>query len=267
MDFTMVLYEVSEHIATVTLNRPEKLNAVTYEMGEQLQAAFDEARRDPAVRCVILTGAGRGFCAGDDIAAAWGDPRLEETLRELRDVRPPITPQVATLLAFPKPTIAAVNGAAVGIGMDLALLCDLRIASERAKFSEAFVKLGLMPEVTGLWRLPQLVGLAQATELLFTGDMIDAAEAQRIGLVSRVVPQEELLPAARALAVKIAGNAPIAMRYLKEGLRRATGRSYDQLGELAAFVGNGLAHLFTTDDHREAAQAFLERRQAIFSGR
>ena len=261
-----VLYEVTEHVATLTLNRPDRLNAATFEMGEQMHEAFAEVEHDPEVRVAVLTGAGKAFCAGDDVEKAWGDDRMAETLAWLSDVRPGMTPESKLLLECRKPLIAAVNGAAVGIGMDFALLCDIRLASERARFSQLFVKLGLMADVTGYWRLPQVVGYSKAAELLFTGDMIDAAEALRIGLVRSVHPSEELLPAALELAGRIASNPPQAVRYIKEGLRRATGRAYTELPEVSSFVANGLAHLFTTADHKEAAAAFLEKRPAVFTG-
>src|SRR5690606_27736128 len=161
-----------------------------------------EVDGDDEVRAVVVTGSGRAFCAGDDVEKAWGDERMADVMRWLADVRPGMTPEARTFLECRKPTIAAVNGAAVGIGMDLALLCDIRLASEHARFSQLFVKLGLMADVTGYWRLPQLVGYAKAAELLFTGDMIDAEEAGRIGLVSQVLPADELLPAAHGLAAR-----------------------------------------------------------------
>lgn len=261
-----ILYEADGHVATIWLNRPERANAATFEMAGQLREALARADRDRGIRAIVLSGKGKAFCSGDDVEQAWGDERMAETLRELADVRPPLTPEARAMLDVTKPMIAAVNGAAVGIGMDFALLCDLRIASEHAKFGQLFVKLGLMADVTGLWRLPQLVGLEKATELLLTGDVIGAAEAERIGLVSRVVPADELLPAAMDLARRIAGNPPIAVRHLKEGLRRGVGRSYAELDELAVFVGNGLARLFATKDHREAAMAFMQKRPAVFTG-
>jgi enoyl-CoA hydratase/carnithine racemase len=265
--FTEVLYEVADHVATITLHRPDRLNAATFEMGEQLKDAFALVDEDDDVRAVVVTGAGRAFCAGDDVEKAWGDPRMEATLRWLQDVRPGMTPEAEMFLECRKPTIAAVNGAAVGIGMDFALLCDIRLASEHAKFSQMFVKLGLMADVTGYWRLPQLVGYAKAAELLFTGDMVGAEEAERIGLVSRVLPADELLPEATALAGRIAANPPQAVRHIKEGLRRAVGRAYTELPEVSSFVANGLAHLFTTADHKEAASAFMEKRAPVFTGR
>lgn len=262
-----VLFEIDAHVATITLNRPDKLNAATFDMGEQLQAALARADADRDVRAIVLTGAGKGFCSGDDVSAAWGDPRMEAITAELGSVRPPLTPEVRMFLDCRTPLIAAVNGVALGIGMDFAVLCDIRIASERARFGQLFVKMGLMADVTGYWRLPQLVGASRAAELLLTGDIIDAAEAERIGLVSKVVPADDLMAEAAALAARIAANPPLAVEHIKEGLRRATGRTIDQLPELGAFVGNGLARLFATDDHREAAAAFMEKRSATFTGR
>jgi enoyl-CoA hydratase/carnithine racemase len=148
--------------------------------------------------------------------------------------------------------------------MDLALLCDIRIASEAAKFGELFIKRGLVADLGGLWRLPQVVGPSKAAELLFTGDVIGAAEALEIGLVSKVVPAGELMPAALGLARKIAANPPIAMRYMKEGLRRSRTATMAEMGE---FIGNALAYLFTTEDHREGALSFVERREPVFRGR
>ena len=266
MEFTQVLYEVDTHIATVTLNRPDRMNAATFDMGEQLIEALKQAEADNDVRVVILTGAGKGFCAGDDVQAAWGDPRMEATMRELGGVRPPMTPESTAVLGMTKPVIGAINGVAVGIGADFAVMCDLRVASEHAKFGWFYVKMGLMADLPSYWRLPLLVGYEKATELLLTAEMIDAAEAARIGLVSRVVPADELLPAARELAAKIAAQPPLAVRHIKEGLRRGAGRSYAELGELATFVGNGLARLFSTADHKEAAAAFMEKRPAVFTG-
>lgn len=267
MPFTEVLYEAADHVATITFNRPERMNAATFDMGEQLAEAFAEVERDSDIRAVVVTGNGRAFCAGDDVEKAWGDERMAGVKRWLGDVRPGMTPESQMFLECRKPTIAAVNGAAVGIGMDFALLCDIRLASEHAKFSQLFVKLGLMADVTGYWRLPQLVGYAKAAELLFTGDIVGAYEAERIGLVSKVLPADELVPAAHALAARIAANPPQSVRYIKEGLRRAVGRAYTELPEVSSFVANGLAHLFTTADHKEAATAFMEKREPVFTGR
>jgi len=259
-----VRYQVAEHVATVTLSRPEVRNALDHAAYAELEAAFRQAQRDPDVRCVVLTGADPAFCSGDDVKAIMLGAEKESTVASLRQVRPRPTPAALAVLECDRPVIAAVNGAAVGWGMDLSLFCDIRIASEKAKFGELFIRRGLIADIGGLWRLPQVVGPSRAAELLFTGDVIDAREAERIGLVSRVVPHEELMPAARALATRIAANAPLALRYMKEGLRRAT---YGDLGELGAYVGSTLATLFATEDHREGALAFVEKREPRFQGR
>lgn len=259
-----ISYELRDHVATITLDRPEVMNALNREMYAELEQAFREAHRDPEVRCVILTGAGRAFCSGDDVKQIMLGEQRDATVTRLREARPRPTPAAAAVLGCDKPVIAAVNGPAVGWGMDLTLFCDIRIASENAKFGELFIKRGLVSDIGGLWRLPRIVGPAKAAELLFTGDVIGAREAERIGLVSRVVPAEELLPAALELARKIAANPPIAMRYMKEGLRRSVHASMEEMGE---YVGNALAYLFTTEDHKEGALSFVERREPVFRGR
>jgi len=264
MEFTLVRYELGDHIASITLNRPEVRNALNREAYAQLEAAFRRAQHDPEVRCVILTGTDPSFCSGDDVKAIMLGEERESAVAQLREVRPRPTPAAAAVLECDRPVIAAVNGPAVGWGMDLALLCDIRIASEKARFSELFIKRGLIADIGGLWRLPQIVGPSRAAELLFTGDVIDAREAERIGLVSRTVPHGELLAAAGELAQRIAANAPLALRYMKEGLRRAT---YGNLQELGAYVGSTLGYLFTTEDHREGALSFVERRAPVFKGK
>ncbi|MCC7365227.1 MAG: enoyl-CoA hydratase/isomerase family protein [Dehalococcoidia bacterium] len=259
-----IKYELDEHILTITLNRPEVMNALSREMYAELEQAFIDAHRDPEVRVVILTAEGRAFCSGDDVKQIMLGEKRDESTARLRDVRPRPTPAAQAILECDKPVIAAVNGPAVGWGMDMTLFADIRIASERAKFGELFIKRGLVTDLGGLWRLPSVVGLSKAAELLFTGDVIEAPEAERIGLVSKVVPHDELLPAAREIAAKIAANPPIAMRYMKEGLRKS--RNAD-MQEMAAYVGSALAYLFTTEDHREGALSFVERRPPVFKGR
>jgi enoyl-CoA hydratase/carnithine racemase len=267
MPSDQLLVDVSDHVATVTFNRPKKMNAATVDMGEALVEAFEEIEDNDDVRVVVLTGAGdRAFCAGDDVQEAWNDPRTEQIMRKLGGIRPPMTPESTIVLGCSKPTIAAVNGLALGIGMDFAVMCDLRIASENASFALLYVKMGLMADLPTYWRLPQLVGYEKATELAFTGDFVDAREAERIGLVSKVVAPDELMPGVYDLAGKIAANPPLAVRHIKEGFRRAAGRSYTDLADVATFVGNGLARLFETKDHKEAAAAFLEKRAPVFEG-
>lgn len=257
-------YRLDEHVGVITLNRPEIMNALNRQMYAELEQAFRDAHRDPEVRCVVLTGNGRAFCSGDDVKQIMLGEQRDETVTRLRDAKPKPTPAAAAVLECDKPVIAAVNGPAVGWGMDLTLFADIRIASEAAKFGELFIKRGLVADLGGLWRLPRVVGPSKAAELLFTGDIISAQEAERIGLVSKVVPPAELMDTAMAMARKIAANPPIALRYMKEGLRRSVHASIAEMGE---YVGNSLAYLFTTEDHREGAMSFVERREPVFKGR
>jgi enoyl-CoA hydratase/carnithine racemase len=260
----LVRFELRDHVAQVTLSRPESRNSLNWEAYRQLEAAFRNAQSDPEVRCVLLTGADPAFCSGDDVKEIMAGPARETTVASLRQVRPRATPAAIAVLECDRPVVAAVNGAAVGWGMDLTLFCDIRIASERAKFGELFIKRGLVSDIGGLYRLPRIVGPSKAAELLFTGDVIDAKEAERIGLVSQVVTHESLLPTARALAGKIAANPPLALRYMKEGLRRA---QFSDPHELGTWVSQTLATLFQTEDHKEGVRAFLEKREPKYSGR
>lgn len=261
----LVLSERVGNVTTLTLNRPERKNAATIDLGEELQLRVAAADRDADTRVIVLTGAGDAFCAGDDVQT-WNDPRMEDILRGLGGPRAPLTPEVKALLDTGKPIIAAVNGVAIGSGMDLAMACDIIVASDTARFGQGYVRMGLMADVLGYWRLPQLVGPSRAAQLLLTGDIIDAATAERYGLVSDVVPAGELQSTVAALAARIAANPPLAVRYIKEGLRRGAGRPASDLPELAAFVGNGLHRLFASHDHQEAAAAFVAKRPPVFSG-
>jgi enoyl-CoA hydratase len=253
-----LLYDESGGVGTITLNRPEARNALTGRTYAELEAAV----RGATARCLIITGVDPAFCSGDDVkqVMAADGPRLAAELR----AEPRITPAAQALLATNIPVIAAVNGPAVGWGMELALMADVRVASTRARFGELFVKRGLCCDVAGLARLAQLVGREHAAELLFTGRVIDAAEAREIGLVSRVVEHEQLLDVARALAREIAANPPLAVRQLKAGLRLALDPDWDALGR---WVSARLGELFATEDHREGVAAFLEKRAPRFVGR
>jgi enoyl-CoA hydratase/carnithine racemase len=258
-NFTCTLYEVRDHVATVTLNRPARRNALNPAAYAEIEWAFRAVSADPNVRCAIVTGADPAFCSGEDVkemmtgehAAAPSGPRKP-------------TPAAMAAIECTKPVIAAVNGAAVGWGMELSLFADIRIASEHAKFAELFIKRGLISDVGGLWRLPAIVGPAKASELLFTGEIIDAKEAARIGLVSEVVPHEDLMPRARALAGKIAANAPLALTAMKEGLRKT---AYGDPKEIGAWAIEQIYRLFSTQDHREGVASFLEKREPTFTGR
>jgi enoyl-CoA hydratase/carnithine racemase len=256
-----VTYEAAAGIATITLNRPDKRNALNLDAYERLEAAFRHAVRDPAARCVIVTGADPAFCSGDDVVELMATPRPVGDASPVVRHRP--TPAAMAALECDKPVIAAVNGAAVGWGMELALYADIRIASERARFAELFIKRGLICDVGGFYRLPAIVGPAKAAELLFTGDPIDAAEALRIGLVSEVAAHGALIERARALEERIAVNPPLALRYMKEGLRRG---SHGDPRELGAWAMGTIRALMKTADHREGVAAFMEKRTPVFRG-
>jgi enoyl-CoA hydratase/carnithine racemase len=261
-NFTCVLYETREGVALITLNRPQRRNALNRRAYDEVEAAFRHASLDAAARCVVVTGADPAFCSGEDVK--------EMMTGEVSDAPRPrrttyqATPAAMAAIDCEKPVIAAVNGSAVGWGMELALYADIRIASERAQFAELFVKRGLVCDVGGLWKLPSLVGPAKAAELLFTGDTIDAAEAARIGLVSQVTPHADLMPTALELAGRIAANPPLAVKAMKAGLRRATPGDPNVLG---AWAIETIHRLFDTEDHREGVRSFLEKRAPVFHGR
>ena len=251
-----LLYRQDGHVGVVTLNRPQARNALTFSTYRLLE----EAVRTTMARCLVVTGADPAFCSGDDVKLVMGGGERPPSMPP----EPRLTPAADALLHTDVPVVAAVNGAAVGWGMELAIMADIRVASERAKFGELFVLRGLVSDVPGLGRLAQLVGREKAAELLFTGDVIDAEEAQRIGLVSRVVPHDDLLPAAMTLARRIAANPPLAVQRLKAGLRRALDPDWRDLG---AWVSASLAELFRTEDHREGVASFLEKRAPSYQGR
>ncbi len=251
-------------VGVLTLDRPEQRNALTYEMYAAIESTA-QAVHEGSVRCLVITGSDPAFCSGDDVRQVMGggvEGRTPVVGTEHR--RPRLTPAADALLHCDVPIIAAVNGAAVGWGMELALMADIRIASERARFGELFVKRGLVSDVPGIGRLAQLVGRETAAELLFTGEIIDADRARSLRLVSRVVSHDDLMPSAMELAWRIAANPPLAVRKLKQGLRVTLDPDWHNLGE---WVSSTLGYLFTTEDHREGVRSFLEKRPARFTGR
>ena len=251
-----------DHVGVITLDRPQTRNALTFEMYAELERLV-RAAVPSGVRCLVVTGTDPAFCSGDDVRRVMG-AGAEGAAPATGRSAPRLTPAADALLSTDVPVIAAVNGAAVGWGMELAMMADLRVASDRAKFGELFVLRGLVSDVAGLGRLAQLVGRERAAELLFTGDVIDAETARSIGLVGRVVDHDDLLPTARALAARIAANPPLAVQRLKAWLRRALDPDWRELG---SWVSESLGELFTTADHREGVRAFLERRPPVFEGR
>ncbi len=261
-----LIVERDGHVATITLNRPERLNAITGSMLDALSKALVELDDDSDIRAIILTGAGRGFCAGLDLqdqmsgqGLGQGDGIAATTARfNLRDAPPMVLHNVDT------PTICALNGGAAGYGMDMALGCDIRIASNQAKISAAFTKRGVLPESGGTWLLPRLIGWSRAAEIMFTGRTLSAEQCLEAGLVSRVVPAASLIPSANELASEIAANAPLAVQATKRMMR---------IGQDETFEANvhhvflQLLPLFRTRDFQEGMRSFLEKRSPKFEGR
>jgi len=259
-----VLYEHDGAVATITLNRPERMNTISQPMLLALSEALLAAGRDPEVRAIVVTGAGRAFCAGLDLqdaaseeGVARGGFALAPTI-DLRDF-PPVV-----LHELDKPVIAAINGGAAGFGFDLALGCDIRICVGHAKLAAAFTRRGVLPETGGTWILPRLIGWSRAAELVFAGRTLSAAEALELGLVSRVVESGELLAAARALAEEIAASAPLAVQAAKRMMRAALTEGF---GEHVQRVYLQTLPLMQTADFREGFTAFLEKRSPKFEGR
>jgi enoyl-CoA hydratase len=254
-----VLTDVAGRVATVTINRPEKRNALNEETRRSIIAALDQMERDPAVRVVIVTGAGdKAFIAGADIAEFEGRAPMDQ----FRVMSEWSVYQAAD--RFPKPIIAAINGFCLGGGCEFAMACDIRIAADSAKLGQPEINLGIIPGGGGTQRLPRLVGLGNAFRLLYTGDLIDAAEALRIGLVDQVVPAADLMTQARALAEKIAAKSPVALSLLKEAVRASVRSALDDglRQEITLF---GLA--FSSEDKKEGIAAFLAKRTPDFTGR
>lgn len=262
--FEAILYQVRDSVATVTFNRPERMNAFSRVMGDEILSVLDDISNTPGIRAVILTGAGRGFSAGGDVRTQ-GEVADRRTAMEARDwLRQSFQKLTLGLQQLERPTIAAVNGAAVGGGMDLACACDFRIASEEATFASVFARLGLFPGTGGSWLLPRIVGIEKACELIWLGETVDAREALRIGLVGRVVPGDRLLEEAGAFAAKLAQMAPIAIRLSKSGIYRGL---QQDLATHLEWAATAESITLTSEDHREGLQASQERRKPVFRGR
>lgn len=262
-DFGLVAYEVRESVALVSLNRPERRNALGGSLREDIARAMDAASADEGVRVIILTGRGAAFCAGGDLKEMIARAEFGKG-RPLSDkLAPPRDRTLLSIFESPKPVIAAVNGAALGAGMNIALAADIRIASAQAQFAQSFVKRGNLPDYGGTYLLPRIVGLSKALELIYTGRTIDAQQALQLQIVSAVESADALLPAAFALAQEIAANAPVAVRLAKQAVQRNLGSLRDALERETAAQNI----CFETEDNREGLHAFLENRPPAFVGR
>jgi 2-(1,2-epoxy-1,2-dihydrophenyl)acetyl-CoA isomerase len=260
-----LLEHTKDGVAVLTLNRPERLNAMSPPMLDAMLEALPRLAEDGEVGVVVLTGAGRGFCAGGDVKAMaegteFGGSTLEDKAQALR-ARMEVS---RWLHEMPKPTIAMVRGAAAGAGLSLALACDLRVASDTARFAPAFARVGYSGDFGGSWFLTQLVGSARARELYYTADIVDAAQALALGLVNRVVPDARLEEETLGLAARLARGPRIALRYMKRNFNAAESGTLKDSLDLEAWHHTRCG---MTEDHREAAKAFVEKREPVFRGR
>ncbi|MFQ5668059.1 MAG: enoyl-CoA hydratase/isomerase family protein [Candidatus Binatia bacterium] len=271
MAYEAIALDKQEGIGTVTLNRPQRLNAWTPAMGAEMADAFRDIDRDPAVRVAVLTGAGRAFCAGADLdffaaqVAAGGGTRAGEAGTS------PTAPGPARVEEFPmlmrslsKPIIAAINGYALGVGCTMTLLCDIRVAAEEAKLGFLFPRMGVMAELGSTFLLPRLIGLGRACEFMFTGKQYPAVDCERAGLVNRVVPGSELRETVQALAREIMQCAPLALRLTRQALYQGL---YETFEAQVRYEGFTLDYLYRTRDHAEAIRAFRQKRAPVFEGR
>lgn len=261
-----VLYDVAEGVATITLNRPESLNAMNPEMLATMFQVGEKAAADPGVRCVVVTGAGRAFSAGGDVKAmadgnaGGGAPRVANRVDELRQQE-----EISRLLQeMPKPTIAMVNGVAAGAGLSVALAADLRVASDQARFTTAFAKVGFSGDFGGTWLLQRLIGQAKAKELYFLSDVIDAATALQLGLVTKVAPHENLQAETMELARRLASGPTLALGRIKDNFAFGATNSF---GDTLRREAENMIASGQTEDHRNAARAFVEKRAPEFLGR
>ena len=277
MAYTEILYEVADHIATITLNRPDKLNAWTRTMENEVRAAMGDADQDAGVRVIILTGAGRGFCAGADMqnlnalatqgfdAAGFAPPQAIDVNAARDDARPDFQKQYSYFPSIQKPIIGAINGASAGLGFVLMLYCDMRFASDKARFGTAFSRRGLIAEHGVSWLLPRLVGMANAFDLLYSARVIEADEALRMGLVNRVVPHENLMERVRAYAAELTNLvSPRSLRVIKEQVWNA---QFQTLSEAIDIANYEMVRSFDTADFKEGVAHFVEKRAPNFTGK
>jgi 2-(1,2-epoxy-1,2-dihydrophenyl)acetyl-CoA isomerase len=257
-EYETILYEKKDNVATITLNRPERMNAINVQMNADLKNSLKEAKEDSDVRVVVITGSGKAFCAGADVQDFASGKFREEAAGNNMIIHP------YDFFRLYKPIIAAVNGVAVGFGTNLTLSCDMIYASEKASFGEFFIRMGLIPDMNGSFLLPKFIGIHKAKELIFSGKRIFAEEALKIGLVNDVFPHDELLPKIMEIANHLAEQAPLALALSKE----AVNRGYDKIfAEMLKVETEFNAKCYASEDHKEAATAFVEKRKPVFKGR
>lgn len=262
MSFEHLIIRIEQRITTVLLNRPDKLNAFAGRMREEIAEAVEEVASNDEVRAIVITGAGRGFCAGADVQFLGELAKSRDTARfqGFLDCGRRV---VQAIRHAPKPVIASINGPAAGGGLNMALACDIRLASDKAKFSEAFVKIGLHPDWGGTYFLPRLVGTAKACELMMSGEVLGAYEAERIGLVNRVVPHEQLQAATRELAERLSKMPPLAIKQMKQAIYRGVDAD---LETMLAIESEAQIACFESNDCVEGVEAFLAKRAPNFKG-
>jgi len=263
MEYPDIVYTKKDRIATITLNRPGKRNAFTPEMSESIYRALMDSIADKDIRVIILTGSGRAFCSGADVKAMSERFQADDSSGGKMPFHSGDNSMYSLIRNCDKPVIAVVNGVAAGGGVDLACACDIRIASDQARFAEVFIRRGMMPASGGTYYLPRLVGIDRALMMIWTGDMVDAHEAERIGLVTMVVPHDELEIATMELAEKLAKGPPLAIQRAKRTVYQGLEWNLD---ETLRNIGPIVEELNNTEDHKEGARAFVEKREPVFRG-
>ena len=257
-EYETILYEKKDKVAVITLNRPERMNAINVQMNADLKNSLNEAKEDSDVRVIVITGMGKAFCAGADVQDFASGKFREEAAGNKLIIHP------YDFFRLYKPIIAAVNGVAVGFGTNLTLSCDMIYASEKASFGEFFIRMGLIPDMNGSFLLPKFIGIHKAKELIFSGKRIFAEEALKIGLVNEVFPHDELIPKVMEFANHLAEQAPLALALSKEAIHRG----YDEIfAEMLKVETEFNTKCYASEDHKEAATAFVEKRKPVFKGK